>query len=396
MDYGRGLAPLIFSNSASDDLMLRLIHTADWQIGRSYSRFEPEDAAALFEARFQTVERIAARAAEGGAQAVLVAGDIFDAQGVSERTIRRLFNALQAFRGPWLFLPGNHDAALSESVWTRALRLQVVPPEVRLLLKPEVELLSALKLAIFAAPLTQRHTYQDLTAWFDSAPSPEGYFRVGLAHGSVQGILPEEIDSANPISAERASAANLDYLALGDWHGTKQVDPRAWYSGAPEQERFKENGAGNMLWVELDAPGGLPRVEVEAIGQYRWRLIEHQLKIPADLELLVRELESLPKHTVLELRLSGQLNLESTQRLEAALGAASARLRSLKVERSSLRLTPTQAEVLALKADGYVGQVLEMLKNRVENSADEVDELALNILVQKLLARAERGAGGSK
>ena len=40
--------------------MLKLLHTADWQIGRQYPRFAPEDGAALFEARFSVVERIAA------------------------------------------------------------------------------------------------------------------------------------------------------------------------------------------------------------------------------------------------------------------------------------------------------------------------------------------------
>ena len=73
--------------------MTRLLHTADWQIGRQYGSFEPEDAAALADARFGAVERLANLAATAGVDAVLVAGDVFDAQGVSPRTIRRLFNA---------------------------------------------------------------------------------------------------------------------------------------------------------------------------------------------------------------------------------------------------------------------------------------------------------------
>lgn len=34
------------------------LHTADWQMGRQYGRFAAEDAAALSEARFKTVERL--------------------------------------------------------------------------------------------------------------------------------------------------------------------------------------------------------------------------------------------------------------------------------------------------------------------------------------------------
>ena len=46
----------------------------------------------------------------------------------------------------------------------------------------------ALARPALAAPLTQRHTYNDLTAWFDDAASPAGHLRVGLAHGCVQGV----------------------------------------------------------------------------------------------------------------------------------------------------------------------------------------------------------------
>ena len=105
--------------------MTRILHTADWQIGRQYGSFEPEDAAALADARFGAVERLADLAATNGVDVVLVAGDVFDAQGVSPRTIRRLFNAMAGFSGPWVMIPGNHDAALAEGVWRLVERLEV-------------------------------------------------------------------------------------------------------------------------------------------------------------------------------------------------------------------------------------------------------------------------------
>ena len=116
--------------------MISLLHTADWQIGRVFSQFEPDDASALFEARFKVVERLAAIAAERKVDAVLVAGDVFDLQTVSDKTIRRMFNAMQGFAGPWLLIPGNHDSALGESVWSRAARLGAVPSNVVCCLEP--------------------------------------------------------------------------------------------------------------------------------------------------------------------------------------------------------------------------------------------------------------------
>src|SRR5690606_17150735 len=214
-----------------------------------------EDAPVLADARFQAVERIAQLACSQGCDAVLVAGDVFDAQTVSDRTIRRLFNAMAGFSGPWVMIPGNHDAALAESVWTRAKRLDAIPAHVHVSLQPEVMLFPDQGFAALSAPLTQRHTHSDLTDWFDSAQTPAGLLRIGLAHGSVQGILADEIDSPNPIAADRVSRAQLDYLALGDWHGCKQIDARTWYSGTPEQDRFKSNGAGQVLIVDIAAAG---------------------------------------------------------------------------------------------------------------------------------------------
>ena len=55
---------------------MSFLHTADWQIGRVFSQFEPDDAAALFEARFKAVERLAALATERNVDAVLVAVEL--------------------------------------------------------------------------------------------------------------------------------------------------------------------------------------------------------------------------------------------------------------------------------------------------------------------------------
>src|SRR5574344_216233 len=246
--------------------MPRFLHTADWQIGRQYSRFAPEDALALAEARFSTVERIAQLARAEAVDAVLVAGDVFDAQTVSDRTLRRLFNALQGFAGPWIMIPGNHDAALAESVWSRAQRLQAVPDNVHLALTPGVLAFPAQGFAILSAPLTQRQTHYDLTEWFDQAETAPGFLRIGLARGSVQGILAESIDSPNQIAPDRA----------------KQIDARTWYSGPPEPERFKNNGAGQVLAVEIAGTGAEPRVSAHAVGQFVWEQWSESLAVASD------------------------------------------------------------------------------------------------------------------
>ncbi|KPU97893.1 metallophosphatase [Variovorax paradoxus] len=375
--------------------MTRFLHTADWQIGRQFASFDPEHAPILAEARIAVVERLAALALEHRVDAVLVAGDVFDAQTVSERTLRRLFNALAAYSGPWLLIPGNHDAALAESVWTRAQRLGAVPSHVHLLLAPEPRLFEAQGFAVLPAPLAQRHTYNDLTAWFDEADTPAGLLRIGLAHGSVQGLLSEDIDSANPIAPERAASARLDYLALGDWHGCKRIDARTWYAGTPEPDRFKDNGSGQALLVEIDAPGAEPRVTQLQVGRFRWQAIAGVLQVATDVDALEAQLEGLDAHDVVDLRVQGRIDLAGLQRLQATIGRAEARARHLQADLSALRLEPTDEDIAGLRADGYLGEVMQELRE-AQAGADpaqaRIAQDALALLAAELARGAAEGA----
>lgn len=369
--------------------MVTLLHTADWQTGRVFSQFETDDAAALFEARFKAVVRLAAIASERRVDAVLVAGDVFDAQTVSDKTIRRLFNAMQGFTGTWVLIPGNHDAALSESVWSRAHRLGAIPGNVTCCLEPKPHSVEG-KFTLLPAPLTQRHTYVDLTEWFASASSGDGLPRIGLAHGCVQGVLPDNIDSPNPIAASRAREAGLDYLALGDWHGTKRLDDRTWYAGTPETDRFKDNDSGQALLISVAGVGAIPSVETIRTGQFTWRQIESRLSVVSDIGELMAKLDTLGNTDVLQLHILGTCDLVGHRQMSASLEATRARVRALICDEDALRLEPTQEDIEALHADGFVGEVLEELRLQQSGSDSELARDALLALARILTAQRAR------
>lgn len=366
--------------------MPRFLHTADWQIGRTYQRFAPDDAAFLAEARLETVAGIARLAAERRVDAVLVAGDIFDAQTVSDRTMRRLFNALAPYSGPWVMIPGNHDAALAASVWSRARHIDCLPHNVHLLEQAGSRTFEELGFVVLAAPLTQRQTHTDLTAWFDDEPSAPGLVRIGLAHGSVGGILPDDVDAANPIAADRATTARLDYLALGDWHGAKRVDARTWYSGTPEPDRFRCNGPGSVLQVDIARAGAEPVVEEIAVAAYRWHEWERQVAVASDIDELEERLASFGAGDVVALRLAGNVDLEQQRRISRLLDVSRSRARVLEADVAQLRLNPTDADLAALAADGYVGEVLAELRDLARED-DGAGAEALNILAGILMER---------
>lgn len=375
--------------------MTHFLHTADWQIGRQYGQFETDDAALLAEARFDAVARIAALAAERQVDAVLVAGDVFDTQGVSDRTIRRLFAALAAYAGPWVMIAGNHDAALADSVWSRAAQLGCIPPNVRVPPRPGVVDLAAQNLAVLAAPLTQRHTYDDVTQAFDAMESEPGRIRVGLAHGSVAGRLPDTIDATNPIAPDRASRARLDYLALGDWHGCLSVDERTWYAGTPEQDRFRGNEPGYVLDVRIAAPGATPQVERVATGKYRWSAWTETLSLPTDAQALAERLTALRAEDVLRLELQGHVNVPTWEALQRAVDQAAAQARAVLPDFSGLLLEPDDADLAQLGASGYVGEVATQL----QAMQDDPEQAAVAGEALRLLLRFQRegtAAGGAQ
>jgi DNA repair exonuclease SbcCD nuclease subunit len=342
---------------------LTLLHTADWQIGKQFGPVAGDAGAMLRAQRLETIRALAALASERRVDAVLVAGDVFEDNAVSDETLRRTMNALAGFAGPWVLLPGNHDAALTQSAWSRLRRLAIVPDNVILATDPEPITLCNTSLCILPAPLQRRHEVRDLTDYFDRVETGPGVLRVGLAHGAVRNRLPEESEAMNPISDTRADSARLDYLALGDWHGTLEIAPRTWYAGAPEPDRFRANDPGNVLVVELGEPGASPRVEKIRIGRFHWEQLEFALADAASIGVLDDRIAALAEvsRTLLRLRLSGALDLGARGQLDEVLERWRARLHHLGVDDTGLVARPSAEDIAAIGASGFVRDAIDTL-----------------------------------
>jgi DNA repair exonuclease SbcCD nuclease subunit len=321
--------------------------------------------------------------------AVLVAGDVFDQQTVTDKVIRRLFASLAHYSGLWVMIPGNHDAALPESVWTRAARLNCIPPNVRVLLTPQVVSFDH-GFSVLAAPLTQRRTFDDVTDFFDSAATPDGHVRIGLSHGSVLQKLPEGIDAGNPIAEDRAARASLDYLALGDWHGVYTVNDRTWYSGTPETDRFRQNRSGMVLEVKIEGPAATPVVTEHRSSKYSWHRWDELLTVSSDVDTLISRLAGLSGRDVLHLTVSGSVDLTASRRLETAIEEASARMRALRLDVSAMRLMPTADDLAQLGAHaGYLANAVAKLRTAQDDPAQST--VATEALM--LLSRIHRDLG---
>jgi DNA repair exonuclease SbcCD nuclease subunit len=365
-------------------MAFRFVHTADWQIGKPFAGVAGDSGAELRMQRLKTVGRVAELARERGVDAVLVAGDAFDSNEVSDRTIHRAIEALKPFAGTWVFLPGNHDAALPHSVWTR-MGAMGLPPNIVIADSPTpVERWDG-RASVLPAPLRRRREALDQTQWFDGAATPDGSCRVGLAHGSVAGRLPDKADAANEIPGDRAARAGLCYLALGDWHGALKIAPRTWYAGSPEPDRHKANDAGSVHLVELDGLGAPERVETVLVRRFCWARLEVEL-LDGTCEKALQALEALPREhrcCVVSLRLAGSIGLAERRRLDGELKRWEARLHHLEVDDAGLVDEPTPDDLDALGTAGFVRSAVERLRAKASNAADperDAARMALRML----------------
>src|SRR5579872_4906180 len=104
-----------------EDVALKILHTADWHLGRAFPSFAPGDETKLTRARIEAVDRLLGLAESFAVNAVLCAGDLFDEPAPAENWWRALLGLLQRRNWrdrPLFLLPGNHDPLQPESVWS--------------------------------------------------------------------------------------------------------------------------------------------------------------------------------------------------------------------------------------------------------------------------------------
>lgn len=383
---------------------MRFLHTADWQLGKPYGRIDDEDKRG--EARLQrirVIEEIARFVREKDVEFVLVAGDMFDSSSVNRSTVSAACAAIGKLKVPVYVIPGNHDHGGPGGIWEQEFfrqEAESLAPNLHVLQEAApVELEHAV---LLPCPLSRRSDPQDATLWLRDESLlkqfPEEKVRIVLAHGATinfSGASDEDEEgyASNHIDLGRLPMAELDYVALGDWHGAKHAGEKAWYSGTPEPDRFPRGAAydpGNILLVEAQR-GGAPKVEKLAVGRFRWHELAFDLNGQQDVELLGRTVEDLvgtrTGEDFLQLTLTGSIGIGGRSELDRLLETLKSRLLRLKL-RDHVQLTPSEEEMFQLRELPHpiIQRVAEKLIDRSESAVAEEANVARRALLELYLA----------
>jgi exonuclease SbcD len=194
--------------------MLRLLHTADVHLGARHEDLG-EAAAALRERQLAALRATVDLALAERVAVVLIAGDLFDTNTVSRRTVERAaaeLGRLAAGRIRVVVLPGGHDAYTRSSVYRAYDLPALVGREMMDVLTPDrpVVRLDMLDAVVVGAAGSRRAAGGPFANTSGLAlPAPT--WRIGILHAPVG----DGVDALSPAELE---ASGLDYVALGGTH----------------------------------------------------------------------------------------------------------------------------------------------------------------------------------
>ena len=264
------------SRAESGEVVLRLLHTADWHLGRRFPSFPEEGQKKLSRARMDVVATILDVARRNSVNAILCVGDIFDDPEPSPDFWEGLAKTFQARTGPHppvFLIPGNHDPLTPESVWSQGHPFRTrLPAWVHVVDRDDFTYEIAPNAVLYARPCRSKAGENDLAMALPGREPGDERLRIGCVHGSTFDI--DGYQTNFPICRDAGVRRGLDYLAIGDTHSFRDVTDNSSvptvYPGAPEPTTFDDAGAGRVAIVALFRRGLRPRVDPEPVAFWRW------------------------------------------------------------------------------------------------------------------------------
>jgi exonuclease SbcD len=279
---------------------VRILHTSDWHLGRTFHRVGLLDAQAAF------VDHLVATVVAERVDVVLVAGDVYDRAIPGVDVVALLDEALARLAGTGttvVLTSGNHDSARRLGFAARVLQAARVHVRtdparcgepvllddrygpVALYPLPYLEpVLAAAPLGLAAGAASHQGVLGAAmrAVRTDLATRPAGARSVVAAHAFVVGGAAS--DSERDISVGGVAAVpsalfdGIDYVALGHLHGRQSIGETVRYSGSPLAYSFSEHAHTKGSWLVQLGRRGVEAVDtVEAPVPRRLALLRGRL-----------------------------------------------------------------------------------------------------------------------
>ncbi len=262
----------------------RFVQISDVHLGAPFAWLHAEARADRRREQQRSLETAVQLAIERRAEALLIPGDLFDAEAVDVETLAFAVHAFDRPGCPPVFIaPGNHDPSTKTSpTWNPRLlgaRGWAWAPHVHVFREPAWSAVALMGSAVtvwgrsfvsdtpnLERPLSPR-----------TLPAPAAFDRdrlhIAVFHGSREDACPPGQAVTAPFSAAEALETPFAYLAAGHYHRASRIDAadgsgvRLAYAGSPVALNAAELGAHGALVVTiLGTPAaGARAARIEAI-----------------------------------------------------------------------------------------------------------------------------------
>ena len=373
------------TGGGEDDIVLKLLHTADWHLGRRFRSFREEQALKLSRSRLDVLDRIFLAAERSAVDVVLCAGDLFDEptphpewwEQVAVRLEKRKWKDRPVF-----LLPGNHDPLLPDSVWANDKFRRLLPEWVHIVDREDFEFTLPNNAVLYAVPCVSRSGARDPTESIPTRAPGDERVRIGMVHGSTFDV--NDWQTNFPIAVDAVLSRGLDYLAIGDTHGFRFVPadrkhPPTVYPGAPEPTAFDEKDPGSVAVVFINRQR-LATVRPERVARWTWE--EAWVRSVSDMRALAKRTDLVDR--VLRLRVEMRVpapEYEEMERLFEDLEGTSARhgtVGILDLDRQGLELETADVE-------SYCNDLPEVLQSTVRRLKAAAEDPAQRQVAQRAL-----------
>jgi DNA repair exonuclease SbcCD nuclease subunit len=377
--------------------MLRLLHMADVHLGARHEDLG-EAAAALRERQHAALRAAVDLALAERVGAVLVAGDLFDSNTASRRTVEGAVAELARLAAAGIrvvLLPGDHDAYTRSSIYRAYDIPRLAGDGMVTLLTPEAPVVNLDKLdAVVVGPADPSRSASSPFADLEAAALPAKTWRIGMLHAAPG-------EGAGQIAEALLEASGLDFVALGHDHvaSSGSAGDTTWaVPGSPEQVVVDRDTLGTVNLVSLEERGAARHVAVttRVVGSAWHRDLEvDSSTIDSQAALLDRLRAAADPELVLDVRLAGErrdsLELDPAA-VEDALRGAYLHVRVADVSRPPLTVgaLPPPETV----AGAFIRNVEERIAEFEASDAADADREAAELrevlrLGRRLLAGAE-------
>jgi DNA repair exonuclease SbcCD nuclease subunit len=373
------------TDHGEDDIVLKLLHTADWHLGRRFRSFGEEQARKLSIARLDVLDRVFLAAERAAVDAVLCAGDLFDEPSPDPEWWEQVAARLEKrkWKGrPVFLLPGNHDPLVPDSVWFSDRFRRLLPEWVHIVDREGFEFALPNDAVLYAVPCVSRSGARDPTESIPRRAPGDDRVRIGMVHGST--FDANDWQTNFPIAVDAVLSRGLDYLAIGDTHGFRFVPPDrkhppTVYPGTPEPTAFDEKDPGSVAVVFINRQR-VATVRAERVARWTWE--EAWVRSLGDMRALARRTDLGDR--VLRLRVEMRVSApeyEEMERLFEDLEGTSARYGTvgvLDLDRQGLELDTADVE-------SYCNDLPEVLRSTVRRLKEAADDPAQRSVAQRAL-----------